>query len=132
MPFDDLGERVVVTGPAHRQAVREDEATERVATLEPRVSSPSDEDHQPPKTYEISAVRVQLAAKVVGGEVQLRLVEEGNDLEVRRGDKELHAGDGTRGNETGAAAGLRAPCDLLALGVANGRRSSGRGPHAPV
>ena len=75
---------------------------------------------------------VKLTTEVVGGQVELGLVEEGNDLEVRRGLQELHAGDGTLGNETGTPARLRAPCDLLTLGVADSGGAAGGSPDTPV
>lgn len=83
-------------------------------------------------TYEICTVGVKLATIVIRLQVELGLVEERDNLEVRRRTEELHTRDRASGDKPCAAAGFGAPCDLLALRVANGGRAAGRGPHAPV
>ena len=75
---------------------------------------------------------VELTTEVVGGQVELGLVEERNDLEVRWCTQELDTGDGTLGDETRAPAGLRAPRDLLTLGITDGGGASGGSPDTPV
>lgn len=70
-------------------------------------------------TYQISTVWVELTSPVASLQVQHRLIEEREDLEVRRGAQELHTLDGTGRDETGAATGLGAPGDLLALRISD-------------
>lgn len=70
-------------------------------------------------TYEISAMRVKLSTEVIRGQVDLGLVNESNNLEVRLGLDELETSDGTSRNETGTTSRLGAPCNLLVLGITN-------------
>lgn len=83
-------------------------------------------------THEISTVGVELTTEVIGGQVELGLVEEGDNLEVRGRTKELESGDSASGNETGTFAGLRAPGDFLALRLADGGGAGGGSPDTPV
>lgn len=75
---------------------------------------------------------IELTTEIVGGQVDLRLVEEDKDLKVRGRLEELHASDGTVGNQTSTVAGLRAPRDLLMLGFTNSRGTSRGSPEAPI
>ena len=83
-------------------------------------------------THKISAMRVELTAEVIGGHVDLGLVQERDDLDVRGGAQKLNTGDGTRGDETGTATRLGAPCDFLTFGLTDGGRALGGSPDTPV
>ena len=130
MPLDDLSVGVVVTGTALGQVVGVHEATERVTTLL-RLSTRADRVLRE-RTYEISTVGVKLSSEVIRLEVQHGLVNEGKDLEVRGGAKELNALDGTGRDEAGTTAGLGAPSNLLALSIGDGLVGLGRRPKTPV
>lgn len=63
---------------------------------------------------------IQLTTEVVGGQVDLGLVEECDHLDVVRGGQELNTLDGTVGNETSTVLLVRAPSDFDSLGVGDG------------
>lgn len=86
------------------------------------------------RTVSVRAVRVELAALVAGGDVDLREVADAGDLDVVGGLDEVGAGEGAVGGDAGAVAGLDAPGDLDALRVANDRVGAwlGRGKDAEV
>ena len=83
-------------------------------------------------TTEISTVGVKFSSVVIRGQVKHGLVEEGDDLEVRRGLEELDTGDSTGGDQASAVAGLGAPCDFLTFGVTDGSGAGGRSPNTPI
>lgn len=66
-------------------------------------------------------MRVELAAKIAGLDVDEALVDEADDLDVVGRAHELDSPERARRDETRAAPGLRAPRDLLALGVGDRR-----------
>ena len=84
------------------------------------------------KTHEISTVGVQLTSIIVRSQVELRLVQERDNLKVRRRAEELYTRDGALRDQPCASSRLRAPRDFLAFRVANRRRSRRRCPHAPI
>ena len=131
VPFLNLGEGVVVTRTTHRQVVREHETTKRVTTLSKIVRLVGLMGGVE-ATYEISTVGVKLTTEVIGCQVELGLVKEGNDFKVRGRLEELHAGDGTSRDETSATSGLGAPRDFLTLRVTDGSRAVWWGPDTPV
>ena len=77
-------------------------------------------------------MRVKLSSVIISLHVEHGLVEERDDLEVGWGTEELDTLDRTVGDETSAAAWLRAPSNFLGLGICNGRRTSSGCPDAPV
>lgn len=79
----------------------------------------------------VRAVRVELAARVARGHVDLREVADARDLDVVRRLDEVHALEGAVGDGARAAPALRAPRDLLALRVADRADARGR-PEAEV
>ena len=83
-------------------------------------------------THEIGTVGVELTTKVIRGQVNLGLINETSDLEVRLGLDELETSDGTSGDETGTTSGLGTPGDLLMFGLTNGGAGVGGGPKTPV
>lgn len=99
VPLVNLSVSVVVGVGAER--VRVDETTEGVTT-------------------EISTVGVKLSSTIARLDVDLRLVDEADDLDVARGLGELHAGKGASGDQARAVTLLGAPSDLLTLRVTNG------------
>ena len=131
MPLLNLSVGVVIAGAAHRESVREHETTEGVATLHFTRQNTADAK-RPGATHQIGTMGIELTTEIVGGQVELGLVEEGDDLEVGRGLQELDTRDGALGDKTRAAAGLCAPRDLLTLRVANGGGASGWCPNTPV
>lgn len=62
-------------------------------------------------------MRIQLAAKVPILDVDIRLLDEADDLDVIGGADVLHACEGAFGDKTGSMTGFRAPGDFLAFGV---------------
>ena len=70
-------------------------------------------------TIAIRTVRVELAARVALGDVDLRQVADAGDLDVVRGLDEVRARDRAVGDEARAVAGLDAPRDLDALRVSD-------------
>lgn len=131
MPFNDLNESVVITIAALGEIVREDETTDGVSTL-CNVFQLTVRSTRVRVAYQIGPVRVKLTTRVVGLQVEHRLVNERDDLEVGRCAEELNAGDGTGGNETRATSGLGAPRDFLAFRITNGGGTSRRSPNTPV
>jgi hypothetical protein len=81
---------------------------------------------------QVRAVRVELAAGVVRGEVDARLVDAPRDLDVRGRAHELRAGDRPRGHETRAVALLRAVRDDGGLDVPDGFVGDCGAPDAEV
>ena len=79
----------------------------------------------------VRAVRVELASIVAGRDVDLGEVTLARDLDVVRGLHEVDARKGAVGNKTRPATALRAPRDLLALGVTDSTHLR-RGPEAEV
>jgi len=79
-------------------------------------------------THEISTVRVKLSSVVVRGHVNLGLVDEAVDLDVRRGHKHLNTLKSTIGNEASAVTGLCAPGNFLLLGITDSRVGDGGCP----
>ena len=77
-------------------------------------------------------MRVQLPSIVARLEVEKRLVEERDDLEVRGRTQELNTLDRTGGDETRAASGLRAPSDFFALSVGDGGWTGWGRPDTPI
>ena len=75
---------------------------------------------------------VKLTTEVVSSQVEPRLVDERDDLEVRRCTEELNASNSTLGDQASSPAGLRAPRDLLAFGVTDSGRTSWGSPNTPV
>ena len=73
------------------------------------------------RTVTVRAVRVELAARVAGGDVHLREVAHAGDLHVVRGLHEVRAGDGAGRDRARAVAVLEAPRHLDALRVADAR-----------
>ena len=132
VPFLNLGEGVVVTRTAHRQVVREHETTKRVTTLSYIVRLVGLTRVGGKNTYEISTVGVELTTEVIRCQVELSLVNEGNDFKVGGRLEELHASDGTGRDDTSTTSGLGAPRDFLTLGVTDGRRTVWWCPDTPV
>lgn len=77
-------------------------------------------------------MRIQFSSTVVRGHIYLVLVDETDDLDVVGRAHELQALDGACGDNASSAAGLGAPCYLLALGVGDERVWLGRSPKTPV
>ena len=71
-------------------------------------------------THEVSTVGVKLSSTIVSLDVDLSLIDETDDLDVVGGLGELDTGEGTSRDEAGAVTLLRAPGDLLTLGVTDG------------
>ena len=130
MPLNNLLVSVVVP-VVGRETIGINETTEGVATLHFTRQNTADAK-RPGATHQIGTMGIELTTEIVGGQVELGLVEEGDDLEVGRGLQELDTRDGALGDKTRAAAGLCAPCDLLTLRVANGGGASGWCPHTPI
>ena len=78
-------------------------------------------------TIAIRAVRVELAARVALGDVDLRQVADAGDLDVVRGLDKVRARDRAVGDEARAVALLDAPRDLYTLGVSDNGAGAGRG-----
>ena len=79
----------------------------------------------------VRAVRVELASIVAGRDVDLGEVTLARDLDVVWGFHEVNTRQCAVGNKTRPATALRAPRDLLALGVADGAHLR-RSPEAEV
>ena len=75
---------------------------------------------------------VKLTTEVIGGQVELGLVQERDNLNVRGETEKLDTGDGARRNDAGATARLRAPGDGLTLGVTDEGVGLGGTPDTPV
>lgn len=71
---------------------------------------------------------IHLSTVVPSLDVDLRLIDESDHLEVGRGASELDSLECTSWNQTGAPAGFGTPCDHLSLGVADDRIGLGRTP----
>ena len=82
-------------------------------------------------THAILSSGVELASIVAGRDVDLGEVTLARDLDVVRGLHEEDARKGAVGNKTRPATALRAPRDLLALGVTDGANLR-RSPQAEV
>lgn len=63
---------------------------------------------------------IQLASVVIRSDIDLGLVNETGDLDVVGGLDELHALQGSRGDDTSTVARLCAPGDFLAFGITDG------------
>lgn len=109
MPLNDLGK----LGLVRAKGVRVDETTERVSTL-------------------VSTVGVHLSSTIIRGHVDLGLVNVTNNLDIVGSLHKLDTSKGAGGNQASAAAGLGAPCNSLALRVANNRIGFRRSPNAKV
>ena len=83
-------------------------------------------------THKIGTVGIHLTTVVSRGDVNLRLVDETNDLNVGRGLHELHALQRIGRDEARPTTRLRAPGDRLALGVSNDRVRLRGTPQAEV
>ena len=77
-------------------------------------------------------MRIQLPALIALLDINQRLVDEPDDLQVIGGAHEPHAGEGVGRYDAGAAAWLRAPCNFFALCVCDGRVGFGGCPEAEV
>ena len=77
-------------------------------------------------------MRVELASIVTGRDVDLGEVTLARDLDVVRGLHKVDTGEGAIGNKTRPATALRAPRDLLTLGVTDGGAGLGGSPNTPV
>ena len=77
-------------------------------------------------------MRIQLPALVALLDINQRLVDEPDDLQVIGGAHELDAGEGVVRYDAAAAAWLGAPCNFLALRVCDGRVGFGGCPEAEV
>jgi hypothetical protein len=84
------------------------------------------------QTYEISTVGIHLATIVSRLNVDLRLVDESDDLNVGGSFHELYALECTSGDETGSSAGFGAPCDHLAFCVSDDRVRISGSPQAKI
>lgn len=65
-------------------------------------------------------MRVELSSIVIGGHVDLCLVDETDKLNIVRGLDDLDTLENTVGNETGTMATLGAPGNFLTFGVTDG------------
>jgi len=83
-------------------------------------------------TTEIGTVGVHLTSKVVLEHVDLGLVDEANDLDVVGGLHELDARQGTRGDQTGTMARLRAISDHDPFDITDFLAHIGGTPEAEV
>ena len=128
VPLDHLLVGVVVAVVAV-EGVRVDETTEGVTTLQ-RMSEEQMERAR--ETHEVSTVGVELSSTVVGLNVDLRLVDVADDLEVAGSLHELDTSERALGDDAGTAALLGAPGDFLALGVTDGGVGLGGRPDTPV
>ena len=77
-------------------------------------------------------MRIQLPTLVALLDINQRLVDESDDLQVIGGLHELDAGEGVGRYHAGAAAWLGAPCNFFALHVCYGRVRFGGCPEAVV
>ena len=110
MPFNDLLITVIV---AVRPSGGVEEATEGVTT-------------------EIGAVRVKFPPKVIGGEVDLGLVDKTDDLDVVWGPHELNTPESTTGDKTGPMTRFGTPGDFLLFRLADGGGTGGGCPEAEI
>ena len=108
MPLDDLLVTVVV---AVRPSGGVEEATKGVTT-------------------EISAVRVKFPSRVIGGEVDLGLVDKTDDLDVVWGPHELNTLESTSGDKAGPMTRFGTPGDFLPFRQGGG--TGGRCPEAEI
>ena len=77
-------------------------------------------------------MRVHFPSGVIGFEVDHRLVNEPNGLNVIRGDHELNTLKRTAGDKTGSVTRFGTPRDGLAFGFADGRGAVWWGPNAEI
>lgn len=83
-------------------------------------------------THQISTVRIHLTSIVALDHVNLRLVDETNNLDVVGGLDELHTGERAFGDETSAVSGLGAPGDHGSFDISDIVAGFGGGPEAEV
>jgi hypothetical protein len=81
---------------------------------------------------QVSTVRIKLSSIIVGGYVNLGLVDEANDLYVVRSLDVLDTLKSGGRDEACAMAGFGAPSDFLTFGVTDGRVRHWRSPQAEV
>jgi hypothetical protein len=72
-------------------------------------------------TYKILAMGVKLTTLVSSCNIDLCLIQESDDLNIVGCIKQLNACNGAPGNTATTMTLLRAPSDLIALSVTNGR-----------
>jgi len=109
VPFNDLLEIFLVG----TESVGIEQTTERVST-------------------KIGTVGVKLSSVIVRLQVDLGLINKSNNLNVIGGLHELDTLEGSRREHTGTITGLRAPGNLLVLGLSDCGRSVGWSPETEV
>jgi hypothetical protein len=83
-------------------------------------------------THKILAMGVQLTTRVATCDINIRLVDESENLGVVIVIKHLDARNGTRDDSSTTMTLLRAPTNFFALSVTNCRIRFGGGEHAKV
>lgn len=83
-------------------------------------------------TTEVGTVGVEFSSKVVGGKVDVGLVDETDDLDVVGGPHELNTLEGASRDETRSVTGLGAPGDFLLLRLTDSGGTGGRCPKAEI
>ena len=112
MPLNNLGIGIVVA-IALTEGVRIDEGTHRITT-------------------KVTPVRVQLPSVVTSLNIDQRLVDKANDLDVVRRPHVLNTLKSAGWNDAGTLARLRAPCDFLTFSVGDQGVGLGRGPKTKI
>ena len=98
------------------------------------ITTPSIREEETSKgvSSEIGTMRVHLASRIIGSEVDEGLVDKTDDLDVVGGPHELNALESATGDEASSMTGLGAPRDSFVFSLANGGRTIWWTPDAEI
>ena len=128
MPLNHLLVSVVVSTVA-RETIRVNKTAQRVSTL---VGDKMRAHYTSHISHQVRSVRIEFPSRIISLQVDLRLVNEANNLHIVRRFQKLKSGKSARWNEAGAMTRLRAPGDFFTLGIGDSRVGFRRCPYAEI